>query len=257
MTIPCSVYIITLNEEEHIRRALESVKSFAEVIIVDSGSSDKTLDIIKEYDVQLSYHPFESFSQQKSHALSLCTQAWVLNIDADEKVTSQLKENIIHCVNVDNYAALKIPIEDLFLGKPAHRLSKKHSKIRFFRREKGHYLPNLVHEGVVVDGAVGQVSGAITHFGETSIAVKVDKNNLYSTLRASEKQEKGRKPRLIKLLFVFPAAFIKSYFLRRNFLNGRRGFIGSMINAFYAFLKEAKLFEVSFNSKRVRKRTKV
>lgn len=245
MTIPCSVYIITLNEEQHIRRALESVKAFAEVIIVDSGSTDTTLEIVKEYDTQLSFHPFESFSQQKSHALSLCALPWVLNIDADEQVSPQLKADIAQCIDSDECDALKVPIADVFLGKPAHRLGKKHSKVRFFRREQGHYPQNLVHEGVVIDGVVSQAVGTITHFGETSIAVKVEKNNRYSSLRAQEKYAKNKKSSLFKLVLVFPATFIKSFFFRRNFFNGRRGFVDSMINAFYAFLKEAKLFEVS------------
>lgn len=250
MTIPCSVYIITLNEEQHIRRALESVKDFVEVIVVDSGSVDKTLDIAKEYGAQLSYHPFVSFSQQKSHALSLCTQPWVLNIDADEQVSRQLKNDITACIESNKCDALKIPIEDMFLGMPPHKLGKKHSKVRFFRREKGTYAANLVHEGVSIDGVVQQVSGSIVHYGETSIEVKVTKNNLYSSLRAKEKHAKDKKPSIFKLVLVFPATLIKSFLFRRNFLNGRRGFIGSMINAFYAFLKEAKLFEAVLESEK-------
>jgi len=250
MTTPCSVYIITLNEEKHIRRALESVKDFAEVIVVDSGSTDKTIEIIEEYGVQSSFHPFKSFAQQKSYALSLCTQPWVLNIDADEQVSSQLKHDIIACIKSNKCDALKVPIEDMFLGLPPHKLSKRHSKVRFYRREKGTYASNLVHEGVVVDGVIQQASGSIIHYGETSIEVKVGKNNLYSSLRAKEKYTKNKKTSVLKLVLVFPATFIKSFLFRRNVLNGRRGFIGSMINAFYAFLKEAKLFEAVFESEK-------
>lgn len=249
MTIPCSVYIITLNEEKHIRRALESVRGFAEIIIVDSGSSDNTLSIIGEYSAQLSFHSFESFSQQKSYALSLCKQPWVLNIDADEQVSEQLKKDIIQVIENDEVDALNVPIAEIFLGKPAHRLNKKHSKVRFFRRGKGLYPSHLVHEGVDIDGFVDSASGVITHFGETSITVKVEKNNCYSSLRATEKFAKNTQPNLFKLVFVLPATFIKSYLFRKNIFNGRRGFIGSMINAFYAFLKEAKLYELTLKDK--------
>jgi len=100
---------------------------------------------------------------------------------------------------------------------------------------------------VIVDGISQRAEHDIYHYGESSIFVKVEKNNQYSQLKSKEKFEKGKSPNLVKLVSIMPLMFVKSYFFRRNFMNGWRGFVGSMINAFYAFLKEAKLFEQSMN----------
>ena len=104
-------------------------------------------------------------------------------------------------------------------------------------------IQKQVHESISVQGAVKQAKGAIRHYGENSISIKVEKNNQYSTLRADEKFSKGKKSNVLKLVLILPLTFIKSYIFRRGFLNGKRGFITSTVNAFYAFLKEAKLYE--------------
>ncbi|TDI22785.1 glycosyltransferase family 2 protein, partial [Acinetobacter baumannii] len=104
-----------------------------------------------------------------------------------------------------------------------------------------------VHENVIVDGESQRAQHDIYHYGESSIFVKVEKNNQYSNLKALEKYQKGKSPSIAKLVLVMPVTFMKSYFIRRSFLNGWRGFVNSMINAFYAFLKEAKLFEQTMN----------
>ena len=103
---------------------------------------------------------------------------------------------------------------------------------------------------MIVDGQSVRAEGDIYHYGESSIFVKVEKNNQYSELKAQEKFQKGKSPSILKLICIMPLMFVKSYFFRRNFLNGWRGFVGSMINAFYAFLKEAKLFEKKSYNKR-------
>lgn len=137
----------------------------------------------------------------------------------------------------------------MFLGVPNSKHTKKHAKVRFFRKSKGQYdLENKVHENVIVDGQSVKAEGDIYHYGESSIFVKVEKNNQYSNLKAAEKFQKGKKPSLLKLSLVMPVTFLKSYFIRRSCLNGWRGFVNSMINAFYAFLKEAKLFEQHQNA---------
>ena len=133
----------------------------------------------------------------------------------------------------------------------SHADTKKNAKVRFFRREKGSYDVAIeVHEMINVNGVVTRAKGVIFHYGVNDITVKVEKNNIYSSLKAFEKNKKGKHASLLKLLLVMPLVFFKSYILRRNFLNGRRGFIGSMINAFYAFLKEAKLYEYELEKNR-------
>lgn len=243
--IPCSVYIVTLNCAEWLESTLESVKDFSEVIILDSGSTDLTYAIAESFpNTRISHQDWQGYAGQKSLALAQCKNDWVLNLDGDEVLSSELKAEIEQTIQSNQLDALITPINDVFLGVPNSKHTKKHAKVRFFRKSKGRYdLENKVHENVIVDGQSVRAEGDIYHYGESSIFVKVEKNNQYSELKAQEKYQKGKVPSLLKLVLVMPLTFIKSYFIRRSCLNGWRGFVNSMVNAFYAFLKEAKLFE--------------
>lgn len=243
--IPCSVYIVTLNCAEWLESTLESVKDFSEVIILDSGSTDLTYAIAESFpNTRISHQDWQGYAGQKSLALAQCKNDWVLNLDGDEVLSSELKAEIEQTIQSNQLDALITPINDVFLGVPNSKHTKKHAKVRFFRKSKGRYdLENKVHENVIVDGQSVRAEGDIYHYGESSIFVKVEKNNQYSELKAQEKYQKGKVPSLLKLILVMPLTFLKSYFIRRSCLNGWRGFVNSMVNAFYAFLKEAKLFE--------------
>lgn len=245
MSIPCSVYIVTLNCAEWLDATLNSVKDFTEVIILDSGSTDRTYEIAESFaNTRIMHQDWQGYAAQKNLALAQCQQQWVLNLDGDEVLSEALKKEIVQVISENKIDGLIIPINDVFLGVANSKHTKKHAKTRFFRKAKGQYdLANKVHENVVVDGDVIKAQADIYHYGESSIFVKVEKNNQYSNLKALEKFEKGKHPSLIKLILVMPMTFIKSYFIRRSCMNGWRGFVNSMINAFYAFLKEAKLFE--------------
>lgn len=248
--IACSVYIVTLNCEAWLFKTLQSVQDFDEVIILDSGSTDATYAIAQQFDnVHIEHHEWQGYAGQKSLALAKCRNDWVLNLDGDEVLSEGLKQEIAEVIQHNQLDALITPINDVFLGVPNSKHTKKHAKVRFFRKAKGHYdLANKVHENVIVEGESRRAVHDIYHFGESSIFVKVEKNNQYSNLKAAEKFQKGKSPSLAKLVLVMPMTFIKSYFIRRSFLNGWRGFVNSMVNAFYAFLKEAKLFEQSMKN---------
>lgn len=248
--INASVYIITLNEEEHIKKCLESVKDFAEIIIVDSGSSDKTLEIVKNYTDKITYKEFKDYSDQKEFAKNLCSNEWVLNLDADEELSDELKSEIQDIICSDSVDALEVDIADFRLKAWQIKWIKQISRVRFFKKSLGSYPPKLVHESVKVNGKIKKAKGVIKHYGMDSLSTKLYKTNTYSTLRAKEKFQKGKKTSLIKLVFVFPAMFLKSYIIRRNFLNGKTGFIDATNNAYYAFLKEAKLYELEINLKK-------
>ncbi|NCI78479.1 glycosyltransferase family 2 protein [Acinetobacter kanungonis] len=252
--IPCSVYIVTLNCGAWLKDTLNSVKDFSEVIILDSGSTDDTYTIAQTFsNVKISHQDWQGYAGQKSLALAQCRNEWVLNLDGDEVLSKELKSEIVQVIQANQIDALITPINDVFLGVPNSKHTKKHAKVRFFRKSKGHYdLANKVHENVIVEGQSVKAEGDIYHYGESSIFVKVEKNNQYSNLKAVEKFQKAKKPSLLKLSLVMPMTFLKSYFIRRSCLNGWRGFVNSMINAFYAFLKEAKLFEQYQNVKQKR-----
>lgn len=242
--IPASVFIICKNEAANIERALESVKMFDDIVLVDSGSTDETLEIARRYPCRRFFQPWLGYARQKQVALELCRHEWALNIDADEELSAELRAEIeAFLKSPGDHAGLSTPIRESFSGALTHPRTHQNRHIRFLHRERGRYNNSDVHEGIVLDGPAAKAANPILHYGESSIAVKVAKNNTYSTLRAEERHRKGRKPSIAKLIAIFPVMFLKSYFIRRAYLNGWRGFVVAMTNAFYAFLKEAKLFE--------------
>jgi hypothetical protein len=167
----------------------------------------------------------------------------VLNLDADEALSPELKAEIALSIERDELDGLESPLIEKFLGVPNHRWTRRNYRIRFFRRSKGHYDDVQVHESIVVDGRVARSKGGIYHDGVPTIEEMLRKTVAYARLKADEKFARGRRSSLAKMVLVFPVMFVKSYFLKRHLLNGRRGLIGAMNNAFYAFLKEAMLYE--------------
>lgn len=242
--IKASVYIICKNEEKHIARVLKSVKDFNEIIIVDSGSADKTLEIAKEYTSKIYHQEWLGFAGQKEYAKNLCTNEWVLNLDSDEELSSELKDEIIKTIKEDELDGLDIKISSKYLWGFNNQYTKFNHRVRFFRKSKGHYPDKLVHESIIVSGKIKKAYGFIRDYGIVNLKTHLDKTNLYSTLRAEEKFAKNKKASMLKLIFIFPLAFIKAFIIKRNFLNGIRGFILSINTAYYAFLKEAKLYEL-------------
>jgi len=238
-----SVYLVVKNEQANIERVLDSVRDFDDIVVVDSGSTDRTIELAGRYTDRLYFREWTGMAEQKEYAKSLCKHDWVLNLDADEELTEKLKQQILALSQLEDISGADIQIEEFFLGREIHPMTKKHRHIRFFRKSCGAYGHERFHESPTVTGKVVELDGCIRHYGETSIEVKVDKINRYSSGKALDKFDRNKHSSLAKLLLIMPLAFFKSYCLRRNCLNGRRGFIGSTVNAFYAFIKEAKLYE--------------
>lgn len=244
--IPVSIAVICKNEAHNIGRLLESVREFAEIIIVDSGSTDDTLAIAKKYTADIYVHDWAGDGPQRQRAIAYCQQEWVLNLDADEQLTPALVAEIKQAIQSSQFEAYKVKFNDFFMGDFAAAPTKMHAKVRMFRKKSVHFQQKIVHASAPeVNGAIGCLKNPVLHYGDVTIENKLKKSNLYSSLVAEEKAKKNKQANIIKLLFIFPLVFIKSYLFRRNFLNGKRGFIGSMMNAFYAFLKEAKLYELA------------
>lgn len=243
---PISVFIITLNEAEHLAEVLTAASQFDEVIVVDSGSTDGTVDIAKENGACVYHQQWLGFAGQKSHAMSLCKNQWVFNLDGDEVLPKQVADSIQTWVDEDKADALRLYFEDIFWARKMSPASAKRSIIRVYKKDKIHFpLDRLVHENVIVanDAREKSVKGLLTHYGYDTTAILMDKQNTYSSLKAKEKFLANKHPSLLKLVTIFPIIFIKSYFLRKMFLSGKRGFVHAMIESMYAFLKEAKLFE--------------
>lgn len=244
--IPVSVYLVTLNEAEHLQEVLEPLKQFDEIILVDSGSTDSTVDIAKKNGAKVFHKDWMGFSKQKEYAMSLCKNEWVVNIDGDEVLNEAVVESIRKSVVSNDFEAYRLHFEDLFWNKPMSRYSSKRSIVRLFKKHVARYPHNRkVHENLILNKSakVGSISGLVKHYGYNSTETLMLKQNRYSTLKALDKYDHGKKASILKLMLIFPMNFIKVYFFKRMFLSGIRGLVYSCVDSMYAFLKEAKLFE--------------
>ena len=246
--IAASVFVLTKNEAHNIERALESVRDFDDIVVVDSGSTDHTVELARKFTEKVYVKEWLGWSRQSDLAASLCQHDWVLKLDADEQATPELLTEIRAALSDETLSGLIIPFDDRFLNLPNSTWLRLNAKVRFWRRSRGKFGDEYVHEGIRLTGPVRKATGCIVHYGESSISIKLLKNDSYSTFKAQERFDRGRKFSLLKMLFAFPFAFLRSYFFKRNCCNGISGLIGSTVNAFYAFLKVAKLFELELKS---------
>lgn len=246
--IPISVFLITKNCGQWLDAVLASVADFAEIVIVDSGSTDETLAIATCYGARIIHQDFLGYGEQKQIALAQCTQPWVLNLDGDEVIDDELRAAMIQLV-ADNDPAVTgglVRFRDWFAGVPASKATRAITRVRLFRRARGHFLSEqIVHESIQLDpgGRIVTLPGWVEHFGVESVSLRTEKINRYSTMRAELDAARGKRHSALKLATIFPLRFLKNYLLRRAFLSGRRGLIQAMASAYYSFLIEAKKFE--------------
>ncbi|MEJ2552896.1 MAG: glycosyltransferase family 2 protein [Gammaproteobacteria bacterium] len=239
-----SVCITTFNNERTLGACLESVKWADEIVVLDSFSTDKTLDIAHAYHCRVSQHRFLGYGKQKQMALDAAHNQWALLLDADEALSPTLQEQIKELMQqgpkADGY---EIPrLEQMFwrMNDPRTRLNYF---LRLFNRSKCRMSDMPVHAAPKVDGVVARLLGHFYHYGEIDIHTKVEKLNGYSTGVVADKLAKGKAANPWILVFYPPLYFLRTYVFKRNFLNGWPGFITSVAGAFYVFLKYAKLYE--------------
>lgn len=244
-TLPISVFIVTLNEAKNIERVIRSCHRMDEIIVVDSGSTDGTIDIAKALGATVSHNNWPGYAMQKAHAMGLCKNEWVLNLDADEALTEPLVSAFETLLADDSVNAVRCQRRDLFMNAWPSALSKKANNRRLYRKSKAHFdCSRLVHESADVEGREVFIKEHFDHYGYDTLEVITAKNNEYSSLKAQEKFQKGKKPSYVKLLLIFPLIFIKTYLLQRHCFSGMSGFVMSIATAYYLFIKEAKLYEL-------------
>jgi glycosyltransferase involved in cell wall biosynthesis len=252
-----SVIIITKNEAHNIEGCLASVAFADERIVVDAGSGDATVEIARRLGARVSVTgDWPGFGAQKGRALALATGRWVLSLDADERVSEPLAR-AIRAVVADTSGqgsdAASRPA-DATLGYELQRLSSfcgqwmRHGDwypdrvLRLFRRGSGRFTEDLVHERVVVDGPIARLEGDLLHHTMPTLDDALDKMNRYTTGRALDRARAGRRGGLGAALAHGGWAFVRSYLLRRGFLDGRLGFVLAVYIAegtYYRYLKMA------------------
>jgi glycosyltransferase involved in cell wall biosynthesis len=246
--IKISVVITCFNNETTIEQCLQSVSFADEIIILDSFSTDNTLEIANKYNCNIHQQPFAGFSKQKQNAIDFTSNDWVLLLDSDEFLSDVAKETLQNWQSLEIIAdAYELPRTEWVFWKWSHPWVHKNRFVRLFNKTKSKVSEDLVHESVQSTGIIEYLNAEIKHFGETSISKKLDKINKYSQLSAEQKYSNGKRVNPIKLIAYPPFYFIKQYFIRRQIFNGWAGFINASMNSYYAFLKYAKLYEIQKN----------
>ncbi len=241
-----SVAIITWNEEERLRACLESVAWTDEIVVVDAESADKTVVIAREFTDRVWIRPWPGFAAQKNFALEQATGDWVLSLDADERVTPELRGEIERVLRAPDAAeGYAIPRKNFFWGAwVRHGGLYPDWQVRLFRRGRGEFVAHPVHESARVRGRVARLARPLLHESYRSLEEFVLRSNRYSTLAAHQWLAGGRRIRLPDLVFRPLARFVSMYLLKGGFLDGWRGLSLAMLYAHYVFLRAAKVWEV-------------
>jgi glycosyltransferase involved in cell wall biosynthesis len=245
-----SVGIITKNSERKLGEVLESVKGIAdEIVVLDSGSTDKTVEIAKSFGAKVFYREFDNFVNQKNHLLNLCSGEWILFIDDDEVVSKELANSIKRAVSSREYDGFYVNVLTNYLGRWIKHAWYPDWHLRLAKREKARWMGSGVHESLKVDGKVGYLKGDLLHYSYPSVSYHLKKIDLYTTLFAENAFKRGKRFSLVKLLFSPFGAFVRRYVLKGGFLDGFEGFVLSVMAFYYTFLKYLKLWEVEKNGK--------
>ena len=250
---PLSVVIITYNEEKNIARCMQSVLPIAdEVVVLDSFSTDRTADIVKEMGGTFHRLAFKGYGAQKNAAAALASNDNILFLDADEALSEQLCNSIrqekLRGFPADGYLMNRL---NNYLGQwIRHGSWYPDRKLRLANKKKSSWSLDIVHESLVPhkDARIGLLSGDLLHYTYTNYDDHVDKNNRYSRLSAQLLFEKGKKATWFKLTFNPFWAFFTSYFLRAGFLDGFNGFVIAVHIGHLTFLKYSKLYRLNHPS---------
>ena len=239
-----TVIIITKNEELNIKRCLTAVQWAEEIIVVDSGSTDRTVSIAQQYTNKVYVTDWQGYGIQKQRALAYASCDWVLNIDADEEVDSQLQQAIIAAIKSNAADAYRIPIQMYFYGKPLWHSSSPTRHVRLFRRSDASFSASIVHEQIILpaNAKIGRIKAVIKHHSFKDLSHALDKINKYSSYSAKIYLANNKPKSLPVILCKTTWMFLRCFILQRGFLDGRAGFLFAIFNAQGTFYRGMKQF---------------
>ncbi len=239
------------NEERNIEEAIASLKFASQIVVADTGSSDRTMEFAKRAGAEVHSICFDGYGESKNRAIEFARHDWIFCMDADERVTPGLAAEIMKAVRADSpFDGYEVSRLSYFLGKPV-----KHSGwfpdyvLRLFKRDRGSYTSRLVHEAVKVNGKTSRLEGLLLHHSYRDLDSYMEKLNVYSTLNARELYNDGRRCGIASMLAHPLATFLKMYVFRAGFLDGYRGMLLAGLSAFHVFIKYAKLRDLSERGK--------
>jgi glycosyltransferase involved in cell wall biosynthesis len=245
MKIPVSLVIITLNEESNIERCILSAPFVDDVVVVDSGSIDRTVEIAEKCGARVIQEKWRGYGPQKAFATALAKNSWILSMDADEALSPTLAEEIVKKFSqFDPYGGYLVPRKSYHLGRwIGHGGWYPDYQLRLFNKENSNWNPALLHEKVQVRREF-KMENDLLHWVFDDLSDQVLTNDRYSTLGAQQWADSGKKFSLFKLLSKPPTKFIESYFFKAGFRDGLAGFMIAVSAAYSVFLKFAKLWEI-------------
>jgi glycosyltransferase involved in cell wall biosynthesis len=247
MTAKISVLLPTFNNAAIIRPTLESIRWADEILVVDSFSTDATLDICREFGARIIQHEYIQSSKQKNWAIPQCAHEWVLQIDSDETLEAGAQAEILARISEapDGVDAFALPRKNHVLGKWIRTADLYPDlQTRVFRRDVGRFEDKEVHAHVVVPGKIEVLEHNVLHYGMTSISKQLSNIDRYSRYQADELRKRGKKFSWPQLVFRPFAVFAYYYFWRRGFTSGYRGLLVASLSATYDFWAHAKLWEL-------------
>lgn len=243
MNLRLSGVVTTLDNAATLEACLASLAFCDEIVLLDSGSTDATLEIAERHGARVATQAFEGYGPQKQAAIDLAQGEWILLLDADEHLSGEARDAIASELAAPRADGYRLPREEWLFWRWPHAGTRPNWQLRLFRKASGRMNAVPVHAAPEVDGRVIDLQAPFRHFGEPRLADRVDKINRYSSGLVAHKR--GSKPGFMALrLLCYPSvAFLKLYVGKRYFLNGWAGYFAARTQAFYAFLKYAKVLE--------------
>jgi glycosyltransferase involved in cell wall biosynthesis len=241
-----SVIVITKNEAQHISRCLASVAWADEIIVLDSGSDDNTVELCKAYTDKVFSTDWPGFGVQKQRALDKAMGDWILSIDADEQVSAELRAEIELAMQGNQQDGFEIPRLSSYCGRNIrHGGWWPDYVLRLFKREMGKFSPELVHERVEVSGKIAKLTQPLLHEAFINSEEVLSKINSYSSLGARKLYKAGKKTSLTEAVLKALWTFMRTYILKAAFLAGRQGLMLAISNAEGTYYKYVKLLELN------------
>lgn len=241
---PLSAVLITLNAASQVEECLRSVAFCDEIVVVDSGSTDGTLELAARYGARVIQSDWRGFGAQKQFAVEQAAHDWVLCVDADERVTPELRAAIESALAAGGRSAYKFPRCNRFMGRYLrHGEGYPDWSLRLFDRRTARWSDDPVHEKVIANEAPGTLAGDLLHDSAETLDGYLSKQNRYTTLAAQDALARGKRAGAAQLLFSPLFRFVKFYFLRLGFLDGLPGLVHILIGCGNSFAKYAKMLQ--------------
>lgn len=239
-----SAVFITLNEAKRIGRALGAVNWADEIVVVDSGSTDGTIDEARRHGAKVFQHKFENFAAQKNFALEKASQEWVLFLDADEIISDELANEVKEAAASGKADGYMLPRMNIIFGRAMkYGGHQGDCHLRLFRKDKARF-EGVIHEKAVMNGKPGSLKNAIAHYSTGTIKEYLYKLDDYTDYEAHLLLRSGKNVTILDMVIRPCLKFFKQYFLKGGFMDGKEGFTFYGLSAFYSFVKYAKYFEL-------------